>query len=109
MDPGLEIVATAFDPFDARDKIVKYRPDVLTLDVEMPRMDGLTFLRPVRAGYFVHVRSMVVHTEPGLLSALAVVVAEDPVAGSRELLALIHELKRAGSTVARMRLLARAW
>src|SRR5262245_9141163 len=43
-DPGLEVVGTAADPYIARDKIQRLRPDVLTLDVEMPRMDGLTFL-----------------------------------------------------------------
>jgi len=42
---GIEIVGTAPDPFIARDKIVALHPDVLTLDVEMPRMDGITFLR----------------------------------------------------------------
>jgi two-component system chemotaxis response regulator CheB len=40
----LEVVGTAADPYIARDKIKKLNPDVLTLDVEMPRMDGLTFL-----------------------------------------------------------------
>jgi two-component system, chemotaxis family, protein-glutamate methylesterase/glutaminase len=43
--PGIEIVGTAPDPYIARDKIVAMSPDVLTLDVEMPRMDGITFLR----------------------------------------------------------------
>ncbi|MEN6427683.1 MAG: chemotaxis response regulator protein-glutamate methylesterase [Phycisphaerales bacterium] len=42
---GIEIVGTAPDPFIARDKILALHPDVLTLDVEMPRMDGITFLR----------------------------------------------------------------
>lgn len=42
--PGLEVVGTAMDPFDAREKIKALDPDVLTLDVEMPRMDGITFL-----------------------------------------------------------------
>ncbi len=42
--PGIEVVGTAIDPYIARDKIVQLRPDVVTLDVEMPRMDGLTFL-----------------------------------------------------------------
>jgi two-component system chemotaxis response regulator CheB len=43
-DPGVEVVGAAADPFIARGKIERLRPDVLTLDVEMPRMDGLTFL-----------------------------------------------------------------
>ncbi|MDO9451564.1 MAG: chemotaxis response regulator protein-glutamate methylesterase [Stagnimonas sp.] len=43
-DPAFEVVGTAADPFVARDKIKQLKPDVLTLDVEMPRMDGLTFL-----------------------------------------------------------------
>ena len=44
-DAGLEVVAAAPDPYVARDKIVDLEPDVITLDVEMPRMDGITFLR----------------------------------------------------------------
>jgi two-component system chemotaxis response regulator CheB len=44
-DPGIEVVGAAADPYIARDKIKQLNPDVLTLDVEMPRMDGLTFLR----------------------------------------------------------------
>jgi two-component system chemotaxis response regulator CheB len=43
----IRVVATAPDPFVARDKIIEYHPDVMTLDVEMPRMDGITFLRKV--------------------------------------------------------------
>ncbi|HEY1212624.1 MAG TPA: chemotaxis response regulator protein-glutamate methylesterase [Bryobacteraceae bacterium] len=42
---GIEVVGTASDPYFARDRIVALRPDVLTLDIEMPRMDGLTFLK----------------------------------------------------------------
>jgi two-component system, chemotaxis family, protein-glutamate methylesterase/glutaminase len=41
----IEVVGTALDPYIAADKINKVRPDVLTLDIEMPRMDGLTFLK----------------------------------------------------------------
>lgn len=44
-DPELEVVGSAPDPYVARDKILELSPDVLTLDVDMPRMDGLTFLR----------------------------------------------------------------
>lgn len=44
-DPGIEVVGTAADPLIAREKIKKLNPDVLTLDVEMPKMDGITFLR----------------------------------------------------------------
>jgi two-component system, chemotaxis family, protein-glutamate methylesterase/glutaminase len=44
-DPDIEVVGTAPDPYVARDKIKILNPDVLTLDVEMPRMDGLAFLR----------------------------------------------------------------
>jgi two-component system, chemotaxis family, protein-glutamate methylesterase/glutaminase len=43
-DPGIEVVGSAPDPYVARDLIKQLHPDVLTLDVEMPRMDGLTFL-----------------------------------------------------------------
>lgn len=48
-DPEIEVVGTAPDPYIARDKIVKLSPDVLLLDIEMPRMDGLTFLEKLMA------------------------------------------------------------
>ena len=44
-DPEIEVVGTACDPYVARDMILQHEPDVLTLDIEMPRMDGLTFLK----------------------------------------------------------------
>ncbi len=44
-EPDMEVVGTAPDPYVARDKILALKPDVLTLDIEMPRMDGLTFLK----------------------------------------------------------------
>jgi two-component system chemotaxis response regulator CheB len=44
-EPDMEVVGTAPDPYVARDKILALNPDVLTLDIEMPRMDGLTFLK----------------------------------------------------------------
>ncbi len=44
-EPDLEVVGTAVDPYVARDKIASLNPDVITLDIEMPRMDGITFLK----------------------------------------------------------------
>lgn len=44
-EPNIEVVATANDPFDARDKIIKHNPDVMTCDVEMPKMNGIEFIR----------------------------------------------------------------
>lgn len=46
-DPDLEVMGTAGDPFAAAAQIRQQRPDVITLDVEMPRMDGITFLRKI--------------------------------------------------------------
>lgn len=51
LDPEIEVVGTASNPYTARDKIVKLRPDVLTLDVELPGMDGVEFLRRLMAQY----------------------------------------------------------
>lgn len=45
MEPGIEVVGTAANPYIARDKIAQLHPDVLTLDIEMPQMDGVEFLR----------------------------------------------------------------
>ena len=48
---GITVVDTAPDPYVARDKIIKLNPDVLTLDIEMPRMDGITFLKKLMKHY----------------------------------------------------------
>lgn len=50
-DPAIQVVATAKDPFEARDAILQYRPDVMTLDVELPRMSGIEFLRKLIPQY----------------------------------------------------------
>ncbi|WP_154516560.1 protein-glutamate methylesterase/protein-glutamine glutaminase [Velocimicrobium porci] len=50
-DPALKVVAQASNPYEARDAILKYRPDVMTLDVVMPRMDGIEFLRKLIPQY----------------------------------------------------------
>ncbi|MBN2220566.1 MAG: chemotaxis response regulator protein-glutamate methylesterase [Vallitaleaceae bacterium] len=44
-DPQIQVVATATDPFDARDKILEFEPDVVTCDIEMPKMNGIEFVR----------------------------------------------------------------
>lgn len=49
--PDIEVVGVAPDPFIARDKIVQLEPDVITLDIEMPRMDGITFLERLMSFY----------------------------------------------------------
>ncbi len=50
-DEGLEIVGTAADVYIGRDMIIKHKPDVLTLDIEMPRMDGVAFLKKLMPQY----------------------------------------------------------
>lgn len=50
-DPAIVVVATAADPFEARDAIIKYKPDVMTLDIELPRMSGIEFLRKLMPQY----------------------------------------------------------
>lgn len=50
-ESDIEVIGTAPDPFIARDKIVRLKPDVITLDIEMPRMDGLTFLEKLMTYY----------------------------------------------------------
>lgn len=47
--PDIEVVGTACDPYDAREKIKQLNPDVLTLDIEMPKMDGISFLEKIMA------------------------------------------------------------
>ncbi len=52
-DPRIEVVAVAADPFEARDRIIEVHPDVITCDVEMPRMNGIEFVRRLLPQYFV--------------------------------------------------------
>jgi two-component system, chemotaxis family, protein-glutamate methylesterase/glutaminase len=69
-DPGIEVVGTAVDPYVARDKIKELKPDVLTLDLEMPRMDGLTFLRIIMEQHPMPVIIMSSLTQRGSAYAL---------------------------------------
>lgn len=54
-EPDIKIVGGAKDPFEARELIIAFRPDVILLDIEMPRMDGLTFLKKLQEHYPVPV------------------------------------------------------
>lgn len=74
-DPGIEVVGTAPDPYIARDKIVQLNPDVLTLDVEMPRMDGITFLTKLMKARPMPVIVLSSLTPEGSKSALAALEA----------------------------------
>jgi two-component system chemotaxis response regulator CheB len=49
--PDISVIGTAVDPYDARNQIVRLKPDVITLDIEMPRMDGLSFLEKLMEHY----------------------------------------------------------
>ena len=50
-DAAIQVVATAKDPYEARDAIIRHKPDVMTLDVELPRMNGIDFLRKLMPQY----------------------------------------------------------
>jgi len=75
MDPGIEVVGTAVDPYKARDKILELEPDVLTLDVEMPRMDGVAFLRRLMPQYPIPVIMVSALTERGKKITMEALVA----------------------------------
>ena len=73
--PDLEVVAVAEDPLDAREKIKQFAPDVLTLDVEMPKMDGITFLKNLmrlRPMPVVMISTLTSKGAPATLDALAI-------------------------------------
>ncbi len=50
-DPNIEVVAQVADAYAARDAIIQYKPDVMTLDVEMPKMSGIEFLKRLLPQY----------------------------------------------------------
>ena len=91
-DPRMEVMATAQDPFIAADKIRRQVPDVITLDVEMPRMDGLTFLEKIMSQHpmpVVMCSSLTRHGSQSALKAMdlgAVEVIEKPRIGTQTFL-----------------------
>lgn len=106
-DPGIEVVGSAPDPYVAREKIVELRPDVITLDIEMPRMDGVTFLGkltrhyPVRA---VVISSLSVQGSEAALRALEAgaidVMAKPSIEGPEGIRILATELVERVKTAA---------
>ena len=99
-DPQIVVVGTASDPYMARDKIIELRPDVLTLDIEMPRMNGVDFLRRLMPQYPMPVVMVSALTEKGkkitfdALEAGAVDFVSKPKADiSRQLNAMMDELR----------------
>ena len=69
-DHQIEVLGTAADPYFAAKKIAKEVPDVITLDIEMPRMDGLTFLRKLMAQHPIPVVIISSLTEKGAETAI---------------------------------------
>ena len=69
-DSGIEVIGSAPDPFIAREKIKALNPDVITLDVEMPKMDGLTFLEKLMRGHPMPVVMVSSLTEAGCQTTL---------------------------------------
>ena len=90
--PDIEVIATAADPIFAYEKMQKDWPDVLVLDVEMPRMDGITFLRklmserPIAVVICSTLTEKGTHTSMQALAAGAVGIAAKPTTGLRQFL-----------------------
>src|SRR5579859_3975113 len=91
-DPAIEVIGTASDPFAAAEKISEQTPDVITLDIEMPRMDGLTFLRKIMTQHPIPVvicSSLAAEGAQSTLKALeygAVDIIAKPRLGTRQFL-----------------------
>lgn len=95
LDPAIEVVGKASDAFSARDRIVLLHPDVITLDIEMPRMDGIEFLKRLLPQYPIPVVVVSALTVEGSRRAIeamdagAVDVVSKPDAKNREGLSLM--------------------
>jgi len=91
-DPAIEVIATAGDPFVAADRIAEQIPDVITLDIEMPRMDGLTFLKKLMSQHPIPVVICSSLAEEGAQSTIkaleygAVDIVTKPRLGTRQFL-----------------------
>ena len=91
-DPEIEVIGTAGDPFVAADRIAENVPDVITLDIEMPRMDGLTFLKKLMSQHPIPVVICSSLAEEGAQSTLqaleygAVEIITKPKLGTKQFL-----------------------
>ena len=91
-DPEIEVIGAAGDPFAAAERIAEQAPDVITLDIEMPRMDGLTFLKKIMTQHPIPVVICSSLAEEGALSTLkaleygAVDIITKPRLGARQFL-----------------------
>jgi len=114
-DPSIEVVGTAADPYVAAHKINEVLPDVITLDIEMPKMDGLTFLRKLMSQHPIPVLVISTLTEKGTDTAIqalelgAVDVIAKPKVNTKELLhetgtALCEKVKAAAGLTLKRRL-----
>ncbi len=107
-DPLIDVVGCAGDPYEARDRIVELGPDVLTLDVDMPRMDGVEFLKRLMPQHPLPVVMVSAYTERGrritmeALDAGAVdFVAKPSASGADDLRDMLTELRAKVKAVAR--------
>ncbi|MBP2627653.1 MAG: chemotaxis response regulator protein-glutamate methylesterase [Firmicutes bacterium] len=94
-DYGIEVVGTAVDVFMARDKILDLEPDVLTLDVEMPRMNGIEFLKKLMPQYplpVVMVSAVSDHVFDALNAGAVDFVTKPDMKGQRNLESFMNEL-----------------
>lgn len=101
-DPRIKVVATAVDAFDARDKILEFQPDVITCDIEMPKMNGIEFVKRLMPQYPVPVIivSSLSHKIFDAMSSGAIDVVEKPRAQSPQsvqnfIIELIHKIRGA--------------
>lgn len=89
-DPEIEVIGTAGDPYAAAERIAEQAPDVITLDIEMPRMDGLTFLKKIMSQHPIPVVICSSLADEGALSTLkaleygAVEIITKPKLGTRQ-------------------------
>ncbi len=114
-DPEIEVVGTADDPYVARDRIKALNPDVVTLDVEMPHMDGITFLRKIMTLRPMPVIMISTLTQAGAdvtLEALEIgavdFIAKPSTDAAHALPALAKELQAKVKAAARTRIATRA-